>query len=226
MKLLTSEEIEENKRQTLIGGLQGCVGGLVISGLLFRLMPRRYPWFNPKKMPWSLKTAIFIMPPTALMAICAEEASNRFDEEKYSGKQLERINEVKNEVKGQNSAMVNILDTLSKHQYKIITGLWAGSLWASWVVINRDKIMTKAQKIVQARMYAQFVTIGLLLGGLGLSMYEEKLHPNKHKAMEQRRWEEVLKEAEEKSEREKEGVASPVYVPTEDRMSSKIYKYK
>ena len=83
--------------------------------------------------------------------------------------------------------------------------------------------MTKAQKIVQARMYAQFITVGLLLASVGLSMYENKLHPNKQKVNEMRRWENALKVAEEEERREKEGRRTG-YVSNEERISSKIFK--
>lgn len=225
MKILTAEEIKENKRQTLIGGVVGGAAGLAISGLLFRIVPKRYPHVNFKKLPWSLKTAAFIMPPTALMAICAEEASNRYDEERYRGARLEEIDDVKKKYKSEQTTWVNFIDALSRNQYKIITGAWAGSLYASWALINRDKIMTTAQKVVQARMYAQFITVGLLLGTIGLSVYEDKLHPNKHQILEKKRWEEVLKEAEKRAEREKLEKAQGVnFASNEDRIGAKIYK--
>lgn len=84
MKLLTKEEIEAHRSHTLSGGIQGCVAGLAVSALMFKFLPRRYPSFNPARMTWSIKTALFITPPTLLTAICAEEASNNFDATMYS----------------------------------------------------------------------------------------------------------------------------------------------
>ena len=63
---------------------------------------------------------------------------------------------------------------LNDNKYKIIISAWAGSLYGSWVLVNRDKIMDTAQKAVQARMYAQGITIILLLGTLLLAMKEER----------------------------------------------------
>jgi hypothetical protein len=58
--------------------------------------------------------------------------------------------------------------------------------------------MTKAQKIVQARMYAQFLTVGLLLGSIGLTVYDEKAHPENYDKRETPSWEKVLKEEEQR----------------------------
>lgn len=83
MKILTEEEIEAHHYHTLSGGVKGTVAGLVISGLLFRYAPVKFPKFQPKRMPWSLKTAMFITPPTLLASIGAEEASTSFDNMMY-----------------------------------------------------------------------------------------------------------------------------------------------
>ena len=65
--------------------------------------------------------------------------------------------------------------------------------------------MTGAQKAVQARMYAQFITVVLLLASLGLTAYEKKLEPNKAKKLEDQRWEKALQIAAEEEVREREG---------------------
>ena len=36
---------------------------------------------------------------------------------------------------------------LNDNKYKIIISAWAGSLYGSWVLVNRDKIMDTAQKL-------------------------------------------------------------------------------
>lgn len=222
MKILTSEEIKAHRNHTLLGGLEGCVAGLAISAIGFKFLPKRYPNFKPKTLPWSMKTAMFITPPTLLTAICAEEASNSFEEMRYSSDLL--AEESKERLANwQNSTISEkLIDGLSLHKYKIIVGLWAGSLYGSWVYVNRDKIMTTSQKAVQARMYAQFITVLLLLASIGLSTYENSLHPDKKKLAEDLRWKHALQAAEQQEIEEK--TRKNIKFDNKQRVDGKIFK--
>ncbi|EDO18785.1 hypothetical protein Kpol_1028p60 [Vanderwaltozyma polyspora DSM 70294] len=228
MKLLTAEEIEANRYHTLMGGLQGLGAGLLISAVGFKYGPKKFPKFKPSAWPWSMKTALFITPPTLLSAICAEEASNKFDEITYgSGKESKEY--LEDQVRWQKlSFKEKCLEGFSNNRYKIITGAWALSMWGSWELVNRDKIMSSAQKAVQARMYAQFITVALLLGSMMLSMYENKLHPNQRQLNEKRRWEKALQQAEIDQQLHEEGteiVRKTGFVSNQDRKNAKIFKY-
>jgi hypothetical protein len=201
MKLLTDEEIDAHWYATAGGALKGLCAGLIVTGAIFKLGARKYPGF-PKNLPWSIRTAIFISPPTVGVTIGAEEASNAFDREMYSGdydskRRLEEYNQWSKLPLNQ-----KLLQGAINHKYKIIVGAWAASMYGSWVYVDRDPIMTKTQKIVQARMYAQFLTVGLLLGSIGLSMYDEKNHPEHYKKDELSDWEKILIEEEERKKQE------------------------
>lgn len=56
-----------------------------------------------------------------------------------------------------------VADWSMRHQYTLIMGGWAGSLGLAGAIISRQKYQTFPQKIVQARMWAQGLTIGLLI---------------------------------------------------------------
>ncbi|KAG0671752.1 Replication factor C, subunit RFC4 [Maudiozyma exigua] len=221
MKILTSEEINAHSAYTLKGGALGAVIGLAGSAALFKLLPRRFPGFKPSQMTWSVKTALFITPPTLFTAICAEEASNRFDALKYSGSYMSDEALERQAAWEKLSKKEQMVETLNNNKYKIITGLWAASLYASWEIINRDKIMNATQKAVQARMYAQFITVILLLCSVGLSTYEKKLNPDKAKHLESQRWANALKAA---AEQEKMADAQTTF-SNEERRDAKIFKY-
>lgn len=234
MKLLTPEEIKDHRKYTLQGGLLGCAAGLAISLAGRRYIPRRFPHIKLASLPWSIKTAMFITPPTLLIAICAEEASNRFDSLRYSGQYRDSQTKEDELEWSQLSTWQKCISSLSTHKFKIITASWAGSLWASWHIINRDPIMTKAQKIVQARMYAQFITVLLLLGTIGLTTYESSLIGTtvdgkegltKKQQMEKRRWEHALEVAEREENRLKAGEKNKTgFQSNEDRIGAKIFK--
>jgi hypothetical protein len=56
-----------------------------------------------------------------------------------------------------------IKDWSARNQYTIIGGSWVASLGIAFGVVARNKYQTFPQKLVQARMYAQFLTVGVLL---------------------------------------------------------------
>ena len=51
----------------------------------------------------------------------------------------------------------------TQHQYSMILGSWALSLATAGAIISRDRYQTIPQKVVQARMWAQGLTIGVLI---------------------------------------------------------------
>lgn len=225
MKILTAEEIEAQRYHTLIGGVKGMLAGTVISIAGFKFLPKRYPRFNPAKLPWSIKTAFFITPPTVLTVILAEESSNKFDELTY-GTGSESKDYLEEQVRWKNlSFNEKTFETMSNNRYKIITTAWVASMWGSWEFVNRDKIMSTAQKAVQARMYAQFITVALLLGSMMLSVYENKLHPNQQRINEEKRWEKVLQQAAESDLNEAKAPTKTGFASNEDRKGAKIFKY-
>ncbi|CEP61141.1 Rcf2p LALA0_S02e07646g [Lachancea lanzarotensis] len=220
MKILTAEEIEAHHYHTLSGGVKGAVAGVIISGLIFKLAPLRFPAFRPAKMPWSLKTAMFITPPTLLTSICAEEASTAFEQQMYGSNATTNAAVEDHRRWKQLPWSEKLIEGVSSNKYKIIVAAWAASLYGSWKLVDRDPIMTKTQKAVQARMYAQTVTVVLLLGSIGLSMYEEKQHPDARRLEESRRWEKVLERAEEEEANAKKAGKRT----NEDRVNAKIFK--
>jgi len=201
MKLLTQEEIDAHFYATTAGGLKGLAAGLLVTGAIFKIGARKYPKF-PKNLPWSIRTAMFISPPTVGITIGAEEASNSFDRELYSGEfdSQKKLEEYKQW--SQLPLTQKFTQGVLNHKYKIIVGAWAASMYGSWVFVDRDPIMTKAQKIVQARMYAQGLTVMMLLGSMGLSLWDEKAHPENYAKPADDDWKKILAEEESRVKRE------------------------
>ncbi|KAJ7624192.1 hypothetical protein B0H17DRAFT_908502, partial [Mycena rosella] len=65
------------------------------------------------------------------------------------------------------SASGKIVDWASRHEYSIVGG-WVLSLTLTSGIISRNKRQTTAQKVVQACMWAQDLTIGIILTVAGL----------------------------------------------------------
>lgn len=198
MKIITQEEKDAHSSHVLAEGAKGLFyGGLISAGLFAYLKTRhpvRFASFNT-----SVKTCILVMPTVSVSAFFADNGSVEFDKEMYqSGYENQQLIEQYREWSKMSTAD-KIFTSLNTHKYKIIFSSWLASMWGSWVFVNRDKVMTGPQKLVQARMYAQAVTIVLLLSTILLAMKEEEMNKDKPKPLPE--WKKVLmeREAEEKA---------------------------
>lgn len=200
MKLVTKEEREAHSAFIIAEGAKGLFyGGIASLGLFYYLKKKHTVRFNSFNT--SIKTCILTIPTIGAAALWADEGSIEFDRRMYSSEYSE--NKVLEDYREWNNLSMSdkIFTSLNEHKYKIILASWAGSLWGSWVLVNRDKIMTTAQKAVQARMYAQAISILLLLGTLLLAMKEEEI--NKAKPPPIPEWKKVLLEKESQHQAEK-----------------------
>lgn len=191
MKLISPEERRAHDRMVNIGGLKGLVFGTALSLGIFGLAPRYFPRLF--KLPWSIRTAIFVVPPAFAASVNGELSSQAFDYEMYSSETSQKRLLEEHQRWEQLSTSEKVVETLDKHKFKIVTGLWAASMYGSWHYVNRDTLLTRTQKLVQARMYAQFITVGLLLSTLALSMMEEKVEKG-HKKLNFSEDDEALEE--------------------------------
>lgn len=202
MKILTQDEIDAHRYATAVGGLKGAAVGFAITAGIFKLGARKWPGF-PKNLTWSLRTLIFIAPPTVACSIMAEEASNAFDRQMYSSETEAKRKLEEHQRWAKLPLSEKITNGAINNKYKIIVGAWAASMYGSWVLVDRDPIMTKTQKLVQARMYAQGITVILLLAAMGVSMWDEEAHPEHYQKNEKEDWVKVLELEAEKDKEQK-----------------------
>lgn len=192
MKIASDNEISDYTRYILNGGLKGAAVGLGASvGLTYWL--RNRPFF--RTMTPTIKTFFFLGPILACGVTATEWASLRFDMQQYDFGEAEKSQKEERE-------RIEALPTLERwkvyageNKYKIIVGSWAASLGGSFWWINRDKYLTKSQKIVQARMYAQALTIVILLGSMLMSVNQTSTAP-KNPAKDPYSWQSIAAEEE------------------------------
>jgi len=195
MKIITDEEKRAHIAHITSEGAKGLVYGAMLSTGMFiyfkKRMPARFNSWNT-----SIKACVLTMPTIGMGAFYADQGSWEFDKEMHHSEHTQA--KVLEEFRQWNrlSTSEKFFSGLNNNKYTIIVSAWAASLYASWVIVNRDKIMTTAQKAVQARMYAQGITIMLLLGTILLAIKEEEI--NKKKPAELPEWKMVImkKEAE------------------------------
>lgn len=193
MKLITKEEKAAHMNHVAAEGFKGLIYGAIGSAGLFYYFKTRHP-LKFKVLTPSVKTAMLAMPTISMAAFWADQGSWEFDQETYQSsfnksKKLEEYREW-NKLSQQDK----IITSLNNQKYPIILSAWAASLYGSWVFVNRDKIMSTAQKAVQARMYAQALTIILLLGTVLLAVKEQEIEKKKPAAVPE--WKKILLERE------------------------------
>ena len=160
MKILSDEEKNEHWNVVLQEGAKGTLVGLGLSFGLVTLIkkknPAAYSHFNA-----SMKAALWAMPTISSAAFFADQGSVRYDEQKYRSDYYLKLEEEQESKWGKMTTGEKIATSLNQHKYKIIIGAWAGSLYGSWRIVDR--------------VYAQGITVVLLLSTIILSMYEADL---------------------------------------------------
>lgn len=91
------------------------------------------------------------------------------------------------------STFDKVLTYTKEHKVAVVAGSWAGSMAISWLYI-RMQPMTVAQRLVQARMWAQGLTIASLIGMAAITQIPSKgdaLIEEQH-AQQMSSWEQVI----------------------------------
>lgn len=114
-----------------------------------------------------LKTLGAILVVLPLYAIQAERRGVEFDESTWTGagqRELERVKTEEQKHWEELSTAGKFKDWAMRNQYKVIVGSWAVSMGIAGAIVMANKHQTYPQKIVQARMWAQGLTVGVLIG--------------------------------------------------------------
>lgn len=202
MKVPEREELNDYVWAIGRGGLKGAGLGLAVSASCGYFALRRFPGLKTRGT--FFKTFTFIAPVLACGVTNMEWSSRRFEAERYGIGELspdkiamqKRINTL--------SGWDRALHYGAENRYKIIMGMWATTLGGSFWLINRDRFMSKSQKIVQARMYAQGITVALLLASMVLTMSYGN-DPAHIEDTEDESWKKIVAEEEERMRREDQG---------------------
>ena len=66
------------------------------------------------------------------------------------------------------------MDWGRENRYKIVTASWVASMAGSLALVYRDKYLSRAQKLVQARVYAQGLTLMVLLASAAFDISDAR----------------------------------------------------
>jgi Hypoxia induced protein conserved region len=71
-----------------------------------------------------------------------------------------------------------------EERYKIIGASWVASMAAAWVLVGRNPYLTGTQKLVQARVYAQGLTLAVLIATAAFELKDSKDDKGRYESVE------------------------------------------
>ncbi|CCL99409.1 uncharacterized protein FIBRA_01427 [Fibroporia radiculosa] len=203
MKLATQEELAGHHAATVRGAVEGVVGGLALSVPASMWMHRRWPAYRALPIQLKVMGVIFVVAP--LYAIQAERRGVEFDQSTWTGAgKLELDRQEKQEISRwtQLNSSEKLKDWATRHQYQIILGSWAASMAVAGAIVMRNRHQTASQKIVQARMWAQGLTIGVLIGA-GILTHSQRQEAAEHRPVDHT-WQHMVEEFQEEEKLEQQ----------------------
>lgn len=163
MKILTKEQEAEHYRAVLRGGIMGGVVGLGVGFAGVALAQRRYAFIRNLTLP--LKAFLVTSSGTFAGIIHADTYSRKYEADQNPKERQFREREAQRTAAAQANRTFTekAMEFGRKERYKIVGASWVGSMAAAFAIVNRNKYLTGAQKLVQARVYAQFLTLAVLV---------------------------------------------------------------
>ncbi|EPT03659.1 hypothetical protein FOMPIDRAFT_1046695 [Fomitopsis schrenkii] len=170
MKIVSEEERNAQMRATVVGGAKGFGGGLAFALPVSYLLNQRWPYY--RQLPPSLKAFGVILVAVPAFVINAEHGGLKYEKEHWTDVGAHELDILKHREQvrwDKMSPLEKLKDTAGRHEYGFIGGAWAATMVGAFGWIMRDKYQTMPQKIVQARMWAQGLTIGILIAAGALT---------------------------------------------------------
>ncbi|EPQ58964.1 hypothetical protein GLOTRDRAFT_70022 [Gloeophyllum trabeum ATCC 11539] len=197
MKIVSSDDIDNYQRATAIGGAKGFFGGLAVAGPASYILNKRWPYY--RQLPPSLKAFGIILVAVPSFVIAAEHAGQKYEKDHWTGVGKVELDTAAAREQARWEALSpseKVKDWAARHQYGVIGGSWALSMVGSFGWIMRDPHQSFAQKIVQARMWAQGLTIGVLLAAGAISHANRHNQGSARNAIPDHSWKDILEQEE------------------------------
>ncbi|KAN0086622.1 hypothetical protein V8E54_000310 [Elaphomyces granulatus] len=174
MKILTKEEEAAHYSAVLKGGTVGTIAGLAGGLAAVMAASRRYHTFRSLTLP--LKAFLITSTGTFCGIVAADHASRNFEAQRnlttqYLENREERIHR---EELAQMSFSDRTKAFLHEERYKIVGVTWVASVIGSFILVGRNPYLTAQQKIVQARVYAQGLTLAVICASAAFEIHDQR----------------------------------------------------
>ncbi|RGB34188.1 hypothetical protein C1646_760845 [Rhizophagus diaphanus] len=167
MKILTEQEKQEHYNATIKGGIKGAGIGLGVTLGLSLIAQRYSPTFRKLTLP--IKAFLVSSGTSAASIILGERAGLEHERKKYGYYEPEKQISLQ-----EKTSLQKTKDVISENRYSIATSAWALSIAGSLAYTYNNKYLSLSQKVVQARMYAQALTIVLIAAAASISVTDKR----------------------------------------------------
>merc|ERR1712187_1057602 len=174
MKLLTKEEEDAHYNSVLKGGSIGTFLGLVggVGGVL--AASKRYQTIRNLTIP--MKSFLVTSSGTFVGIIAADSSSRNFEAQRNAERQWYETREQNlrdRELQGM-SFVDRAVAFARREKYKIVGVTWIASMIGSFALVGRNPYLSGQQKIVQARVYAQGLTLAVLVASASFEISDQR----------------------------------------------------
>ncbi|PGH11295.1 hypothetical protein AJ80_07195 [Polytolypa hystricis UAMH7299] len=174
MKILTREEEDAHYGAVIKGGSIGGLAGLAVGQAGLMLASRRFSTIRTLTLP--MKAFLVTSAGSFTGIIGADHASRSHEaaqhhETVYLGnREARRRQEQLASMTGSDRAK----EFFKREKYKIVGLTWIASILGSFMIVNRNKYLSTSQKIVQARVYAQGLSLAVLVAVAGFEIHDQR----------------------------------------------------
>ncbi|KAJ2161254.1 Replication factor C, subunit RFC4 [Coemansia sp. RSA 552] len=137
------------------------VGAGILSAVAYKFSP------GYRSIPISAKTALILAPAIGAFYVRGEHVGTEFRRSKHlqrlSAEEQAEVREKQQALLARQSLVDRSITYVNENRWSILGYTWLTSMAGSIYYLYRQKGMTVAQKAVQARMYAQLITIAGIL---------------------------------------------------------------
>jgi len=173
MKVLSKEEEDAHYREVVRGGIKGGLVGTAVGLGASMVLTRRWPFFRSLTLPFK---AFFVTSSgTFLSIIEADRASRGFEATRHG---ITQFQDSTARILAEQQANLTGWDKAKnwgrEHRYPIVFTSWVASMAGSLGLVSRDKYLTSAQKLVQARVYAQGLTLLILVATAAFEVSDQR----------------------------------------------------
>ncbi|KAI6083580.1 hypothetical protein F4821DRAFT_191346 [Hypoxylon rubiginosum] len=162
MKVVSKEEEQAHYHQVLKGGsIGGTLGiGLGVAGVMFA--SRRYPAFRSLTVPF--RAFLITSSGTFGAIINAERYSNAFHRANNPMNfYVDEAQKTQDLIRAQETTWERFTAYGRENRYQIVFASWVAAMGIALGIVGRNKYITTSQKLVQARVYAQGLTLAVLV---------------------------------------------------------------
>ncbi|KAF1814435.1 hypothetical protein P152DRAFT_271354 [Eremomyces bilateralis CBS 781.70] len=167
MKFRSPEVEAALQKETIRGLAYGGITGLGLGWAAVLTASRRYQLIRGLTIP--MKCFLVSSSGTFGAIILADRLTRSFEASLNPNQyQSDKKGELARQTRAAQTWGERTKDYMAEHRYPIVFGSWVASMGIALGIVGRSPYLSTSQKLVQARVYAQGLTVAVLLASFGL----------------------------------------------------------